>query len=196
VHARLPGQRAGLTRSAVFSAAHDLLRDAGPEGLTMRALATRLHVAPNALYSHVASKTALVDQLLDDLLGEVEAPPADADNPAHGLENVMASTYRVLFAHPELVPLYLTRQGSRGPQAERLGGVMTALLAEAGVGGRANRAALRVLLVYTIGFAAFTTQAGPVIGPQQPPDKAELAANFTAGLRWLLVGITHQGQAC
>lgn len=73
---------------------------------------------------------------------------------------------------------------------------MTALLAEAGVSGRANRAALRVLLVYTIGFAAFTTQAGPVIGPQQPPDKDELAANFTAGLRWLLVGVTHQGQAC
>lgn len=28
----------------------------------------------------------------------------------------MASTYRVLFAHPELVPLYPTRQGSRGPR--------------------------------------------------------------------------------
>ena len=32
----------------------------------MRALARRLDVAPNALYSHVADKTDLLDQLLDE----------------------------------------------------------------------------------------------------------------------------------
>jgi AcrR family transcriptional regulator len=40
----------------------------------MRTLARRLGVAPNAVYSHVASKADLLDALLDDLLAEVTPP--------------------------------------------------------------------------------------------------------------------------
>ena len=65
---RGPGQRAGLTRAAVLDTAHALLAEDGLDALTMRALARRLGVAPNALYSHVPGKTELVDALLDDRL--------------------------------------------------------------------------------------------------------------------------------
>ncbi|MBD0283747.1 MAG: helix-turn-helix transcriptional regulator, partial [Thermoleophilaceae bacterium] len=58
--ARAPGQRAGLSRDRVLAAAHELLADGGLDALTMRALAERLGVRPNALYSHVASKTELI----------------------------------------------------------------------------------------------------------------------------------------
>ncbi len=67
---RGPGQRAGLSQPAVLAAARELLATAGVDGLTMRALARRLDVAPNALYSHVRSKTDLLDALLDDLPGQ------------------------------------------------------------------------------------------------------------------------------
>lgn len=115
VQRRTPGQRAGLTRPAVLAAARELLAAGGLEALTMRALADRLHVAPNALYSHVAGKTALIDELLDELLALVEAPPEDVADPRAGLHRVMASTYDVRLAHADLVPLYLARQGARGP---------------------------------------------------------------------------------
>ena len=121
----------------------------------MRGLATRLGVAPNALYSHVDSKTALVDAVLDDVLGEVAAPSPDTPDPVAGLHALMASTYEVLLAHPDLVPVYLARQGARGPNARGLGDTMLVLLARAGVEGQAAIEALRVLIVYTIGFAAF-----------------------------------------
>jgi TetR/AcrR family tetracycline transcriptional repressor len=182
---RTPGQRAGLTRDRVLAAARELLADRGLDGLTMRALADRLDVRPNALYSHVDSKTALLDDVLDDVLAEVEAPSPRAEDPSRGLRDLMASTHEVLLAHADLVPLYLSRQGARGPNAQRLGEVMLALLERTGVTGTRAREALRVLIVYTIGFAAFATEPD---GTRIPPE--EMRDTFERGLTWLLAGIT------
>lgn len=188
---RAPGQRAGLTRARVLAAARALHADEGLEALTMRALADRLGVSPNALYSHVANKTVLVDAVLDDVLGAVEAPDPRLDDPAAGLRAVMASTLDVLLAHPDLVPLYLARQGARGANAWRLGDAMLALLGRAQVTGPAAREAVRVLIVYTIGFAAFADR--PPLGPDADPGAAlpaaDLRVTFDRGLGWLLAGI-------
>lgn len=186
--ARTPGQRAGLTRAAVLAAARTLLTDGGADALTMRALARRLAVAPNALYSHVGSKTQLLDDLLDDLLASVQAPDPDALDPVAGLAALMASTYTVLTAHPNLVPAYLARQGARGPNAVRLGDLMDTLLTRTGVTGAATAQARRVLIVHTIGFAAFATSAA---GTDRPIPPEESRQNFAQSLQWLLTGITH-----
>ena len=56
--------------------------------------------------------------------------------------------------------------------------------------GAAARKALRVLIVYTIGFAAFATHPPASDSTaDQPLTSADLRANFTDGLRWLLTGI-------
>lgn len=169
---RTPGQRAGLSRERVLAAALEVLTERGFPALTMRAVADRLGVAPNAIYSHVADKTDLLDAVLDEVLAAVDGTA--------GLHRLMASTYDVLLAHPDLVPHYLARQGARGPQAEHLGDVMLEALAGAGVTGDAAREALRVLIIYTIGFAAYTVPLA---------DAADLRRNFDTGLRWLLTGI-------
>ncbi|MEV0582797.1 helix-turn-helix domain-containing protein [Nonomuraea sp. NPDC050310] len=182
---RARGQRAGLDRETVLAAARDLLARDGLDALTMRALADRLGVRPNTLYSHVPSKTALVDELLDDVLGGIPAP--EDPRPEQGVRELMTATYRVLLEHAELVPLYLSRQGARGPQAQRLGEIMLDLLAKGGVHGEQAVEARRVLIVYTIGFAAFNPGEGAVV-PQE-----HIARNFALGLDWLLTGILGAG---
>jgi len=179
---RGPGQRAGLTRAAVLDTAHALLAEEGLEALSMRALARRLGVAPNALYSHVPGKTELVDALLDDRLSLVEEPVADAPDPIEALAALMTSTYEVLLTRPDLVPLYLSRQGSRGPNAVRLGVTMDALLARLGLAVDAVPPARRALILHAIGGAAFAGADGPV-----PAETAR--ADFARSLRWLLDGI-------
>jgi TetR/AcrR family transcriptional regulator, tetracycline repressor protein len=187
---RRPGQRAGLDQTAVLAAARQLLADGGISAITMRAIARALHVAPNALYSHVESRTALLDALLDDLLADVKAPAADTDDPVGGVHQLMSSTYDVLTAAPELVPVYLSRQGARGPNAAGLGKVMDALLQRAGVEPSSIPEARRVLIVHTIGAAAFATartteaDATPALSAQQVLD------SFHRSLHWLLTGIT------
>ena len=155
----------------------------------MRSLAERLGVTPNALYSHVASKTALIDDMLDDLLAKVHTPDPQIDDPRIGLHQLMSSTYHVLLTHQDLVPLYLARQGARGHNAQHLGEIMISLLARAGVTGPPAREALRVLIVYTIGFAAFAIRGPLIPGDHPEPPTQELTANFDSGLHWLLTGI-------
>ena len=156
----------------------------------MRALARRLDVAPNALYSHVDSKTALLDDLLDDLLADVTLPDPEAADPSTAVAQMIESSYVVLTAHPHLVPMFLSRQGARGPNAVRLGVVLDELLRRAGVQEADVAEARRVLIVHAIGSAAFAT--GPPVEPggERPMPPVESQLTFARSLQWLLAGIT------
>jgi TetR/AcrR family tetracycline transcriptional repressor len=192
---RTPGQRAGLTREAVLAGARAALAQDGIEALSMRRLARRLGVAPNALYSHVAGRDDLVDALLDDTLNEVRAPdPRRCGDWRAGIETIMRRTYAVLLAHPDLVPLYVARRGARGPRAVALGEAMLAMLARGGIEGDPAVEAMRTLIVHTIGFAAFA------VGEPLPPAQSTLTPKaletlFARSLSWLLDGIAQSPRA-
>lgn len=185
---RTPGQRAGLTREAVLAATSEVLSEVGLDALSMRAIARRLDVAPNALYSHVAGKQDLLDQLLDDALADVK-PGRLPREPIAGLRALMTATYDTLLLHGELVPIYLTRQGARGPNAQRLGELARTQLLAAGVHGTRVDHALHVLIIHTIAFAAFASH--PNIDSHGRPGRSATAIrrDFTTSLTWLLNGI-------
>ena len=212
---RGPGQRAGLRPGAVIAAARSLVEREGLAALTMRRLAGDLGVAPNTLYSHFADKTALLDAVLDDVIGEIQPPDPHAVDWAEGLVALMGQTRRLLLDHAELIPLVLSRP-RRGRNAIRLGEVTLQLLARGGIHGQRAVQALRALLIYSFGFAALQapwltepqpdqrrarSQAALAAAPQEFPNVARLAAllgrpptdqDFQAGLRWLLAGITER----
>jgi len=208
---RTPGQRAGLTVEAIVAEARSVSEVEGVERLTMRRVATGLGVAPNALYSHFADKSALLDALLDSLLVELDVPVGDDVPWRDGLIDLMQSTRRFLLAHADLLPHFLSRP-TRGPNAIRLGEATLNLLSHAGLEGEEAADALQILLSYTFGFAA---QESPRLRNPQPdeqratteklfgadPDRPLMSglANrlarypadviFDEGLRWLLEGI-------
>ncbi len=69
----MPGK---LTKRSIVQAAFGLLDDAGMDGLTVRALASRLGVQAPALYWHVPSKQALLDEMATSIwrrIGDVVA---------------------------------------------------------------------------------------------------------------------------
>ena len=207
---RGPGHRAGITAESVVQAALDVYSSAGISGLTMRAVARRLDVAANALYSHVRSKMDLVEAVIDALLTAIASPPAEVDW-RERLVWLMSESRSVLLRYSDLMPLFLSRP-ARGPNARRLGETTLGLLALGGVEGAAAVTALRVLLVYTFGFAA---QEAPRL--REPNNAARKAASrrafgasekhprmrslagdlaehpgdavFQTGLRWIIRGI-------
>jgi TetR/AcrR family tetracycline transcriptional repressor len=183
----------------------------------MRRLASELGVMPNALYSYFPHKEALLDALVDDLLGDI-----DIGDPAHGdwqngLVDVMDASRRLLLAHPQLVSTFLARPGL-GPNAARLGEYTFALLRRGGLDGDQAVEAFRVLLIYSLGFAAFQAPRQDSDSPARTrqvestfaglDDSAfphlrrlasQLAApttdrHFHAGLRWLVDGIGSQSR--
>jgi TetR/AcrR family tetracycline transcriptional repressor len=213
---RGPGQRAGLAVQTILDEARIVSQAEGIEHLTMRRLAERLGVAPNALYSHFDDKAALLDALMDSLLTDVEVPVVEHVGWREGLMELMRSTRGFLLANADLVPLFLARP-RRGPNAIRLGEATLTLLARAGLEGEEAVDALRILLIYTFGFVA---QEGPRLADpdreqrtlrneaafeaaREHPRMRKLAKplsqhpgdqTFERGLRWLLDGIDTAGR--
>jgi AcrR family transcriptional regulator len=67
--------RGSLTREEIINEALALLEEHGSGALSMRRLADRLGVAPNALYTHVRGKADLIDGLVDQVYAGLELHP-------------------------------------------------------------------------------------------------------------------------
>ena len=212
---RRPGERAGLTTDQVVSAAMEVYSRKGVSSLSIRSVASELGVAPNALYSHIDSKDALIGRVIDRIIGETEEPSFDSEW-REGLRLLMIRSRAVLLRHPALMPEFLSRP-ARGANALRLGETTLRFLENGGVVGSDAVAALRVLLVYTIGFAAQESprSADPdgerrredsvrmfSAEDQRPLSRAsaeQLAQHpgdvvFETGLDWLLDGIAGRAK--
>jgi TetR/AcrR family transcriptional regulator, tetracycline repressor protein len=209
---RRPGERAGLDLPRVLGAARTLAEAEGLEEVTMRRLAERLGVAPNALYSYFADKNALLDGLIDQVLGEIQLPVVERDDWREALAELMRRSRRLLLARSALMPALLARP-TRGPNALRLGEATLALLARGGITGQAAVDGLRILLIYTLGFVAQESPRRSDAHPAKRIARSESAfasvddgphlralarpmarhaddATFEKGLAWLLAGIT------
>ena len=183
----------------------------------MRRLATELGVMPNALYSYFPHKEALLDALIDDLLGDIDCGDPNEGDWRDGLIKVMDSSRRLLLAHPQLVSVFLARPGL-GPNAVRLGEITFTLLRRGGLDGDRAVEAFRILLIYSLGFAAFQAPRQQTDSPERTqqvestftnlaedtyPEMRGLASHLAApttdryfhtGLHWLLDGVSS-GQA-
>jgi TetR/AcrR family tetracycline transcriptional repressor len=214
---RGPGERAGLSAASILAAARTLAETEGVGALSMRSLAERLGVAANALYSYFPDKAALLDGLLDHLLGDIPRPEARPSDWRGRLAGILRSTRALLLRHPDLIPLFLARPG-RGPNAMRLGNDMLEALATAGLAGKMAAQALRILLIYALGFAAHEAPrrmdpAGPqrireseraFSGAEHLPRMRQLSGElaqhaddqtFETGLRWLLSSIAREAES-
>jgi AcrR family transcriptional regulator len=69
--------RKPLSRKRVLRAAMAHADRLGLEELSMRKLAEVLHVAPMALYRHIANKDDLIDAMIDVVFTEIESPERD-----------------------------------------------------------------------------------------------------------------------
>jgi AcrR family transcriptional regulator len=64
---RTPSRVPPLSRATVAEAALRLLNETGLEKLTLRAIATELHVKAPALYWHFKSKQELIDEMATEM---------------------------------------------------------------------------------------------------------------------------------
>ena len=72
----------GVTRARIVEVALELLDSDGTAGLTMRALAAKLGVAPTAIYWHVGDKAALLEAVVDHITADVgDVQPSGRDAP-------------------------------------------------------------------------------------------------------------------
>lgn len=127
---RVRGQHAGLTRASVLAAAVRLVDEQGLAALSMRRLGAALGVEAMALYHHVGSRDELLDGLVEHLFAEVvpvldeAGQPGDWRAPLRVFAHAMLQT---LLAHPQLVPVVLSRPATTPPVLGLLERVLSTL---------------------------------------------------------------------
>jgi AcrR family transcriptional regulator len=97
----------GITRELIVTAALELLDDQGIDGLTVRALASRLDVRAPALYWHVRNKQELLDEMATEVMRRVAAAFA-AVPPGAGWRDDLTA-----YAHVLRSEYLLHRDGAR-----------------------------------------------------------------------------------
>lgn len=185
---------AGLTKTAIVQAAFALLDEAGMDGLTIRALASRLGVQAPALYWHIASKQALLDEMATQVWRQiVDAMAAlPGDVPWRELMSAYTGTVRrELLSHRDGAKAF-SGTTFTDPDVVRRQEVTLASLVRQGFRLRDAVRGLVLLHDFTIGFCV-EEQAVSQSGDERysPGQRAEIVgpdAPLAAEAGWVIFG--------
>jgi TetR/AcrR family tetracycline transcriptional repressor len=175
-----PGPRRALTEDEILDAALNLLDDGGPAAASVRGIAARVGVAPNAVYTYFPDKAAVVQALVERLLGEVDHDVfADRTQPWRlRVESLARELRQRLSAHPGAVALMIGGP-MEGPHALALNERLLELLADAGLDPTDAARAAYLLIVYLFGSIALEVAAHHRPGPL-PPEPERIATRRRA----------------
>lgn len=97
-----PSEGEGVTREAILATALSLLDEGGGQGLTLRALATRLGVTPMSLYHHVGDYAGLLRALSDRVYAQAFAGVSKSADPRVEIRDLLTRYYLAVGRHPQL----------------------------------------------------------------------------------------------
>ena len=144
-------RRAPLSRYRVLRAAVALADESGIESLSMRKLGEALGVEAMSLYNHVASKSDLLDGMVDVVFSEIDLPSADVDW-KWTMRQRAISAREILGRHRWAIGLMESRT-SPGPATLRHHDAVLGCLRSAGFSIEMTAHAYSVLDSYIYGFA-------------------------------------------
>lgn len=150
-----PGPRRLLTENEIMEAALDLLDEGGVNAASVRGIAARVGVAPNAVYTYFPDKAAVVKAIVEHLLGQVDlAVFSDRNVPwRQRIESLALELRERLTAHPGAVNLMIGGPMD-GPRALALNEHLMETLQDSGLDAQESARASYLLIVYVFGSIA------------------------------------------
>jgi TetR/AcrR family transcriptional regulator, tetracycline repressor protein len=147
--------RRTLGHDEILDAALELLDEGGIEATSVRGIAAKVGVAPNAVYTYYPDKAAILAALSDRILGDVDHDVfADRAEPWRArLESVALELRQRLSAHPSAVPLMI-RAAMDGPHALALHEQLVTLFVDVGLDPSDAARATYLLNAYVFGSLA------------------------------------------
>ncbi len=198
-----PSDRSGpLTRDIVVDAALRLVEEQGSEALTMRRLAEDLGAAVTAIYWHVGNRDALLDLLVNRLIGEMVAVHARGGTPAERIASLARQLRTQLLARPHLIALAHQRHKT-GAMFRPVQAALARELATLGLTGAAAAPVVRALQFHVVASVVLQRTASrgpgddaghPAAWPQGPDDPELVAAlsgspDFDAVFEYVLAAL-------
>ncbi|WP_369257408.1 TetR/AcrR family transcriptional regulator [Streptomyces sp. R35] len=185
--------RTALTRDAILDSAAHLVKQLGPDALTMRKLAAELGTAVTSIYWHVGNRESLLDALVERTVADLGVIRPTGRTPAQRIASVARALRRQLREHPHLVAMV----HERGLTERMFLPAQQALVHEVHAAGlRGTRAAevVRAVQFQVVGFVL--VERNRERAPVQQPAEEELWDTETAeddpGLARALAGPVDQ----
>ncbi|MFK4225706.1 TetR/AcrR family transcriptional regulator [Streptomyces sp. NPDC019890] len=163
--------RTALTREEVLRTAAALVRQHGPEALTMRKLAAELGTAVTSIYWHVGNRESLLDALVERTVQEMGAIRPVGRTPAQRVVSVARLLRRELRERPHLIAMV----HERGLTERMFLPAQQALVHEvhaAGLRGARAAEAVRAVQFQVVGFVL--VERNRERSPVQSPGEGEL----------------------
>ncbi len=170
-------QRGTLSRERIVEAAIAMLDQGGKAHFSMRKLAGAMGVDPMALYHHVPNRQALMNGVVDQVIGECDLPQPNGS----WQEQVRAicHAFRDLgHRHPGVYLVYATFE-EWVLNEHRLNEAMYAALRSGGFSSQAMVRAARMLLAYTENFTCW--ELTDWMAPYSPEERAKLIESLSEG---------------
>lgn len=187
--------RQPLNRRRVLEAGVRYVDREGLEALSMRKLGAELGVEAMSLYNHVPNKDALLDGMVEVLLGEVEIPRESGDWEER-IRGAFRALRKLAHAHPNVFPVFVLR-----PPATMDGVWLVEAFLEtlrgAGFGAETALHTFRALYSYTIGYAMAEIRGFAMEPGGSRPGALELPAGEfprISELRHHLEGVDHDAE--
>ena len=148
--AKSASERKPLDRDHIVDTAIALADAGGIESLSMRKLAGELGVEAMSLYYHVPNKDALLDAMVDRVIGEIALPSLESPWKTE-MRKRAVSAHEVLLRHPWAIGLVDSRT-NRAPESLRYYDAMVGCLLNAGFPMDLAAHALSAIDAYVYGF--------------------------------------------
>lgn len=152
-----------LSRDRIVDAAIELLDDEGENGLTFRALATRLATGPGAIYWHIENKTELLLAASNAVVTRAMAGVRAVATPHEAIRKIAVGVFDAVDDHP-----WVGAQLSHAPWQtatllifERIGRQIQAL----GAPARSQFTSASALVSYIIGVSVQNAAQGRLLDP-------------------------------
>jgi AcrR family transcriptional regulator len=165
-----------LSEEEILDAALSLLDEGGQNAASVRGIAARVGVAPNAVYTYFPDKAAVLKALVERLLGKIDHGVfADRGLPwRHRVEALALELRALLAAHPGRVTLMIGGPMG-GPHALALNERLLEILGDdAGLDPTDAARAAYLLIVYVFGSMALEVADVTTVGPL-PPESERIA---------------------
>lgn len=171
-------RRPGLTVEEISRAALGVVDEEGFGALSVRSVAGRLGVVPSALYKHLPDMDALVDAVMERVLGEIDFD-VPGKEPWRVRAQTLAGRLRAgLRARPGVAAV-LKGRDPLGPNSDRMADAFARCVLDAGLTGADAGHAWYTLVHYVIGFeATFSAAAGNLERAYDPTALARIHAHF------------------
>ncbi len=175
--------RTPLSRERVLQAAVALADRGGLTALTMRTLADDLGVEAMSLYYHVANKEAILDGVVEVVVGEIQDAVDDLDlaRPSTDWKADMRATIltarKVLLAHPWIPPVIETRAALSIPVIAYHEDLIR-IMRDGGFSWDLAHHALHALGSRALGFSQELFKPDEAAGEDEMPDVEAMVASF------------------